>query len=62
MVLGLRTLTDCLRMGGPPFPAACVGAEAAATPTPGLFDLSTAAGTYIPCREGLIGSYTIEIV
>ena len=62
MPLSLRALPDRLRVGGPPCPAACVGAESAATPAPGLDDLPTAAGAYILGREGLTGSHPAEIM
>ena len=62
MVLGLWTLPDRLRVGGPPCPAACVGAESAATPAPGLDDLPAAARAFIPGREGLNPGYAIQIM
>lgn len=62
MTLGLRALPDRLRVGGPPFPTACVGTESTATPAPGLDDLPTAAGAYISDREGLTGSHPAEIM
>lgn len=62
MPLSLRALPDRLRVGSPPRPAACVGAESAATPAPGLDDLPAVAGAYILGREGLTGSHPVEIM
>ena len=60
--LRLRALMNRVRVRCPPFPAACIGAEAAGAAAMRLDDCSTTAGAYIRSRKTLIGGDAAECV